>query len=76
MRISKSVYLLSKYYRARAAIQRDITRLCTVLPRFTYGKGVLGSLDVKLGICSETSSKVFVFKQAQFDLWPSVVVLT
>ena len=40
--------------------------------RNSYGKGVLGILNVKLGICKETTTSVVVFRSEQFLILSSV----
>jgi integrin beta 2 len=40
----------------------------SVFVRYTYGGGVVGLLDIKLGICNEDSTKVYLFRQNTFYL--------
>ena len=46
-----------------------------VIYRYTYGKGVRGTLYIDLGICNETSINATVFKKAKFALSPLVELM-
>jgi hypothetical protein len=46
----------------------------SVFVRYTYGGGVVGLLDIKLGICNEDSTKVYLFRQNTFYLTSQVYV--